>query len=51
MKFWRIYDNILYEVESGDTNQLGFADNDPLYIPDEYLQSKLFGELKFSAVA
>jgi hypothetical protein len=40
MIFYRILNNKLYHVH--DTNAIGFSDDDPSYIPDEYLQSQEF---------
>lgn len=36
MRFWRIYDNQVYDL--GETEQLGFSNTDPSFIPDEYLE-------------
>ena len=36
--FFRIVNNRL--IPAGDTPRLGFNQNDPYYIPDEYLENK-----------
>jgi len=40
MKFWRILDNQLHDA--GDTNKLGFEEDDGFRIPDEYLDKQKF---------
>ena len=38
--FFRIYNNQL--SLAGDTKRLGFSSNNPMFIPDEYLERKEF---------
>ena len=38
--FFRIINNQL--LPAGNTPRLGFSQNDPYYIPDEYLEKKEF---------
>jgi hypothetical protein len=40
MIFWRILDNKLYTA--GEVNELGFENDNPSYIPDEYLEAGEF---------
>ena len=40
MIFYRIYDNVIYEVS--DKNTIGFPLTDASYIPDSYLQQQEF---------
>ena len=44
MNFWRIYNNQLHSI--GETNKLGFPQEDPSFIPDEYLEKKEFVVLR-----
>ena len=40
MVFWRILDNKLYQLDNRD--KIGFDSSDSLFIPDDYLENKVF---------